>query len=153
MIYINVLMKTNVRKRDLRIYVPMEDVSTGILDISVNVTLVLYPLRCSKIGFVIRYLTLLLISHWNKSFHDMISLIISNPQDQKACLDGRQGNCYTSLNPSNGRCRKKLPFKLSRIDCCCSSSRGRGSSRQKHYYRMLYQYLMSDIIYYENGSL
>ena len=55
MIYINVLMKTNVRKKNLRIYVPMEDVSTGILDISVNVTLVSYPLRCSKIVFAYKY--------------------------------------------------------------------------------------------------
>lgn len=52
-------------------------------------------------------------------------------QDEKGCLDARQGNCYTSSNPTSGRCRKKIPFKLSRIDCCCSapSNNGRASSR------------------------
>ena len=45
-------------------------------------------------------------------------------QDQKACLDARQGFCYTSLVPGTQRCRNKIPFKLSRIDCCCGEAVG-----------------------------
>ena len=37
-------------------------------------------------------------------------------QDQKSCLDARQGYCF----PSDDRqCRKPLDFKMSRMDCCC----------------------------------
>ena len=46
-------------------------------------------------------------------------------QDRKACLDGRQGNCFTTFSRS-GQCLNKMPFKLSRIDCCCSQSMGKG---------------------------
>ena len=46
-------------------------------------------------------------------------------QDRRACLDGRQGNCFTTFT-RNGQCENKMPFKLSRIDCCCSQTMGKG---------------------------
>ena len=44
-------------------------------------------------------------------------------QDQKTCLDTRQGNCFTAQS-RNGRCRNKLPFRLSKLDCCCGAGMG-----------------------------
>ncbi len=38
-------------------------------------------------------------------------------QDQKSCLDARQGHCYTSYQ--GNRCRNEMNFMLSRVDCCC----------------------------------
>ena len=32
-------------------------------------------------------------------------------QDQRSCLDGRQGSCYTSL-ARNGQCRGRMPFQV-----------------------------------------
>ena len=34
------------------------------------------------------------------------------------------GHCYTSLAPGTQRCRNKIPFKLSRLDCCCGEAVG-----------------------------
>ena len=47
-------------------------------------------------------------------------------QDRQACLDGRQGYCYTNFNRNNGQCLNQMQFKLSRIDCCCSRTMGKG---------------------------
>lgn len=47
-------------------------------------------------------------------------------QDQRACLDARQGHCYLDLDLNLGppQCRNKLPNRLSRIDCCCGGFMG-----------------------------
>jgi hypothetical protein len=46
-------------------------------------------------------------------------------QDRRGCLDGRQGHCYTTFT-AGGQCRNEMTFRLSRIDCCCGSSMGKG---------------------------
>ena len=47
-------------------------------------------------------------------------------QDRLGCLDGRQGHCFTSFSRTNGQCSSQMPFKLSKIDCCCSQTMGEG---------------------------
>ena len=46
-------------------------------------------------------------------------------QDRRSCLDARQGSCHTAVSRS-GQCRGKMPFQLSRMDCCCSQTMGQG---------------------------
>ena len=46
-------------------------------------------------------------------------------QDRRGCLDGRQGTCYTTFT-SGGLCVNEMSFKLSRIDCCCGKTFGKG---------------------------
>ena len=45
-------------------------------------------------------------------------------QDQKTCLDARQGYCYNAND-----CRNPLAHKLSRMDCCCHFGQSWGESR------------------------
>ena len=47
-------------------------------------------------------------------------------QDRRGCLDGRQGYCYTTFSRQDGQCTNQMQFKLSRIDCCCSRTMGKG---------------------------
>ncbi|KAB0800679.1 hypothetical protein PPYR_06418 [Photinus pyralis] len=46
-------------------------------------------------------------------------------QDRTYCIDGRQGNCFTSRSPS-GLCKNSLPMRLSKKDCCCGVNMGQG---------------------------
>lgn len=48
-------------------------------------------------------------------------------QDQKTCLDARQGYCYEES--SQNQCRNALTFKMSRMDCCCNFGKSWGENR------------------------